>query len=310
MRRAHWCILLVGILLAAVGGCGSDSDGAATDDTPTTVGAVDSSTETTESPPTTDGPEVTSPEARVESLLRFTTGGRTLDVHIPEGPGPFPVVVMIHGVAMSRSGLAPLAEAVSDAGIVVFNADVRMNEPFDETIDDIACAVRYASAESPSYRGDPSDLTLFGFSGGAATGIVVALRGEDLGTDCLADGPISVDAFVAYEGPFDWSRTDYGRVDLTRFESSDPEIWEAVDPYTHIGDNPDLVVRLIHGDDLDTAWYEVPRAASMELHDVLLDAGYDVELTLLDNADHGAILRSYEEAFETAVAETVGVATG
>jgi hypothetical protein len=33
----------------------------------------------------------------------------------------------------------------------------------------------------------------------------------------------------------------------------DAELWESIYPYSYIGGNPDLVVRLIHGDDTDTA---------------------------------------------------------
>ena len=43
-------------------------------------------------------------------------------------------------------------------------------------------------------------------------------------------------------------------------------------------------MRLIHGDDTDVAWHEVPRAVSVEFSQALLEAGYDVELTLLEDA--------------------------
>jgi hypothetical protein len=46
----------------------------------------------------------------------------------------------------------------------------------------------------------------------------------------------------------------------------DAELWESIYPYSYIGGNPDLVVRLIHGDDTDTAWYEIPRQDSVEFH--------------------------------------------
>lgn len=113
-----------------------------------------------------------------------------------------------------------------------------------------------------------------------------------------------------YEGPYDWATTVYGPVDLPAFESRDPDLWAAADPYSHLGGNPDPVVRLIHGDDTNVAWYEVPQAVSVDFQQALDEAGYDVEIVLVDGASHLAMGTSRNEAFETAVSQTLEMARG
>jgi hypothetical protein len=130
-----------------------------------------------------------------------------------------------------------------------------------------------------------------GNSGGAATGAVVAMAGDDFEGECVVtDGSARLDALVGYEGPYDYATTDYLDSDsvwtISILRETDPELWEALNPYSHIGGNPDLQIRLIHGDDIDLRWYDVPPNVSIEFHQALADAGYDVELTIVEGATH------------------------
>ena len=127
--------------------------------------------------------------------------------------------------------------------------------------------------------------------------MVVALAGDDYARDCVAtEGSAEADVLVGYEGAFDMANRSYDVVDLTPLRDEDPELWRALDPYAHLGGNPDLVVRLVHGDDEDVAWYEMPRAVSAEFNQALREAGYDADLTLLDGLDHNAIKSPGSEA--------------
>ena len=90
----------------------------------------------------------------------------------------------------------------------------------------------------------------------------------------------------------------------------DAELWETMDSHTHIGGNPDLVVRLIHGDDTDVDWHEVPRQVSVEFHQALAEAGYDAEVTLLDGPSHLGLTIPSSKAFEEAVQQVLQVAGG
>lgn len=244
------------------------------------------------------------------SIDYSTVSRKQLDIYSPGGSVPLPVVLVVHGVSQGKGDLAALAGAISAEGAVVFNVDVTMSEPFDAAIEEVACSVRYAHAMAADYGGDPERLTLVGNSAGAVTGMIAALAGDDVAENCVVDEPAALDAIVGYEGPYDWATTSYGQVDVPAYESSDPDVWEAVNPYTHLGGNPDLVIRLIHGDDADAAWYEVPRAVSVDFHEALADGAYDAEIRLVDGASHLAITRPGTEAFGITVDQALEMARG
>ena len=241
-----------------------------------------------------------------ESIVYTGDGFSRLDVYAPGEPGPWPVVVFVHGVSQDRSVVRPLAEAIASQGAVVFNVGASMHGQFTETTRQVACGVRFARATAADYGGDVSSITLVGHSAGAAIGMVVALAGDDYARDCVvAEGSALVDVLVGYEGPFDWATTDYDLINLVQLREEDPDLWRAIDPYAHIGKNPDLVVRLVHGDDADVAWYEIPRAVSIEFAQALRAAGYETDMTLLDDAHHGAVFIRGSEAWDLVAQEAL-----
>ncbi len=275
-------------------------------------------------PPTTTAPQVpttTAAEARAIELTRDIaySGVMQLDVYAPSEPGPWPVVIAVHGYGGSRDDFAGaefaevegLAEAIASEGAVVFNLDVTMIEPFLTAIEQVACAVRFARATAAGYGGDPTSITLVGGSGGAAVGAVVALAGDDYGGDCaVTDGSALPDALVGYEGPYDWAIRVYDPelLDPRLLEVENPELLEAINPYSHIGDNPNVVFRLIHGIDVDETVFDVPPEVSTEFYQTLTDAGYDVELTLLEGASHFDFLSYTQEAFEVTLQQVLEAA--
>jgi acetyl esterase/lipase len=222
-------------------------------------------------------------------------------------------VVVVHGFAQGRFSFAPLAEAIASEGAVVFNISYDWEFPALAGIEDIACAVRFARATAADHGGDPSRVTLVGNSLGASIGAIVGMAGDDFAGDCVVtEGPAFVDALVAYEGGFDMASLhpngDAGN--FAALKQENPELWETIYPYSHIGGNPDLLVRLIHGDDTDAAWYEIPRQDSVEFHQALTEAGYDVELTLVDGSSHTGLTTPSSEAFKVAVQQALQVAGG
>jgi pimeloyl-ACP methyl ester carboxylesterase len=267
----------------------------------------ESSTTTTGAVVTTAANATTAAALQETRSLDYTVEGDTqLDVFAPLEPGPWPVVVVIPGSFQEKSAYEFLAKAIASEGAVVFNVGVRTENPFP-AIEQVACSVRFARATAADHGGDATHITLVGHSGGAATGMVVALTGDEYARGCVAtEATAEVDALVGYEAPFDWATQDYQKVNFTVLEETDPDQWEAINPYSHVGGNPDLVVRLIHGDDYSAfAWYEVPRAVSVEFHEVLLDTGYDTALILLEDADHGALLQEGSEVVEVAVEQAL-----
>ncbi len=232
-----------------------------------------------------------------------------LDVYVPGEAGPWPVVVVAHGVMESRTNYANLAESIASQGAVVYNIDWWSTPPWNTGIECIACAVRFARATAADYGGDPTRITLVGSSAGAATGAVVALAGDDFGGNCVAtDASALPNALVAWEGPYDFATTVYNVYDHPSLKDTDPELWKAINPYSHIGQNPELQVRLVYGNDVDTSWWDLAPQVSIDFHQALADAGYDVELVVVEGADHTDLTTSTSDALAVLVEQVMEVA--
>lgn len=310
MRRQRTSLRLPLALVVAVtvmaAGCSSG--------TADTTG--DEATVPTTAVSTTTTPSATTTQLPTKDIAYTVDNGMQLDVYAPQEPGPWPVVIVAHGCPQSRSPFQRLAEDIATEGAVVFNVDFDCQFPPLTGIEDIACAVRFARSAAADYGGDPTRITLVGNSAGASNGVIVGIDGDDFSGDCVVtEGSALLDGFVGYEGDYDrasatTSPPSEPDLDLVASREEDPDLWEAIDPYSHIGGNPDLVVHLIHGDDTDVAWYEVPRAVSVDFYQALTDAGYDVELTLLDGASHIDLTHYFTEAFDVTVRLVMQVAGG
>jgi len=234
----------------------------------------------------------------------------SLDVYSPIQVGPWPVVVVVHGYQQNRFAVEDLSQAIASQGAVVYNADLAFKVPFLSGINRLACAVRFARATAADYGGDPNRITIVGHSAGGASGVVVGLAGDDFTEDCvMSDMSAIPDALVAYEGPYEFVTKTYGgNVFHSILKQKSPELLDAIDPYSHIGRNPDLQVRLIHGDDRDTAWYEVLLEESINFYNTLANAGYDVELIVVNGAFHTAPTNRYTDAFALMVHQVMEIA--
>lgn len=232
-----------------------------------------------------------------------------LDVHATSMDGTWPVVVVVHGYGGNRFDLQPLARALADKGAVVFAPNVEMFEPFDEAITQIACAVRFARRHAAEFGGDPASIGLVGYSSGAHTGSIVAMREDDFDGRCVVtEGSATPEVFVGFEGPYDVASRVYGDIDLTPLEAIDHDLWAAVNPYTHVGGNRNVKIKLIHGVDEDILWYDIPPDVSTSLYDALVEGGHDVDISLLDGVDHTDLYRvDSTEAVAAVVADVLAL---
>lgn len=221
---------------------------------------------------------------------------QSLDVYAPAGEssrGGWPVVVVIHGFMQSKRDFRLLSEEMATQGALVFTLDWptysgssvlrEHGKKMREMTETLVCAVRYASAHAADYGGNPERLILVGFSLGAYGGALVSLAGETLEVEwaelsrragepadqveCLAAGDTRVAAFIGIAGP-------YQAFDDP--QTAGPELAALLAPSAHLGDNPDLVVRLLHGEN-DA---RVDASASQQFVSALSAAGYDAGLTM------------------------------
>lgn len=135
------------------------------------------------------------PEANLEAqgieLLRdvpyVADGGaaRTLDVYRPQGRGPFPTVLYIHGGGfriLSKDTHWIMGAMLARAGYLVFNINYRLApvHRFPAALEDVCDAYAFIAARGASFGGDLSRLAIAGESAGAnlATALTVALVQE------------------------------------------------------------------------------------------------------------------------------------
>jgi acetyl esterase/lipase len=227
-----------------------------------------------------------------------------LDVYTPGKPGNWPVVVFLYGYAGNKEDFAATSQAIADQGAVVFTIDwpaplpdhagLRNGSDCREVSEVLSCAIRYARSTAPDHGGDPSNVTLVGFSAGAAFGSWVALTGGNLDraweefaaarggpppqVECAAgEGSAAVDAFVGIGGNYDYAEP---------LQKRDPDLWEIVSPYANVGQDLGLRIRLLHGE-RDSI---VSPEHSVNLNDLLVAEGYDSRLILFTDLTTEQIL--------------------
>jgi acetyl esterase/lipase len=215
-----------------------------------------------------------------------------LDVYVPTGPGPYPVVVLIRGGPSGfggRLGLGLFASQLASAGMIVYNADYRdlasENGGYPAAFQDVACAIRYARATSPTLGGD-GVVTLVGHSFGGLVGSIVALDPTEFQGGCLYDGSGRPDAFVGLAGNYD---LQYNQGDLYRFFGGDATATAAArsagNPFNYATRSP-IPVRLVAG----TADQTVDPNDSVELDSFLVSKGWNVGLTLVPDGTHMSLV--------------------
>lgn len=138
---------------------------------------------------------------------------QTMDIALPDGEGPFPVVVFIHGGGWffgdKRSGAAiPVFKFVSQGyAVVTLNYRLSTEAVWPAQIHDVKAAIRYLRAEGAGYRLDTSRLVACGNSAGAHLCAMLAaapncpeLEDRSMGH---AEASDHIDGVICWYGPFD-----------------------------------------------------------------------------------------------------------
>jgi acetyl esterase/lipase len=118
--------------------------------------------------------------------VRKTPAGRQLmaRVYQPQGPGPFPTVLDLHGGAWRRKDrLAeePMDRAIAASGVLVVAIDLRLSEeaPYPASVQDANYGVRWLKSRAAEWNGDPSRLGVYGSSSGGHVAQLIAMRPRD-----------------------------------------------------------------------------------------------------------------------------------
>ena len=95
-----------------------------------------------------------------------------LDLRVPDGPGPFPAAILVHGGGFDggsrATNMSPTFQPLADAGFVWFSIDYRTAPEFrfPEAREDVDAAIKWVKANARTYNINPSKIVLSGESAG------------------------------------------------------------------------------------------------------------------------------------------------
>jgi acetyl esterase len=122
----------------------------------------------------------------------------------PQGAGPFPALVQVHGGAWfagDRMSNESMNESLAATGMVIASIDFRKppEHPYPVSLVDVNYATRWLKAHAPDFNADASRLGLRGVSSGGHLAMLSAMRPRDprYAALPLPEDP-ELDASVAY----------------------------------------------------------------------------------------------------------------
>jgi acetyl esterase/lipase len=141
-----------------------------------------------------------------EVEVRRNSAGRMLKARVyrPNGAGPFPAVLDLHGGAWNakdRFAEEPMDRALAESGLLVVAIDLTLaaEAPYPASVQDANYGVRWLKWKAPNWNGDASKLGIYGSSSGGHVAELLAMRPRDPRYNAipLPEAP-NVDASVAY----------------------------------------------------------------------------------------------------------------
>ena len=228
-----------------------------------------------------------------------------LDLRIPDGPGPHPVIVYLHSgawISGDRTGGPAIRQAARGYAVASIEYRFAPEYTWPAQIEDCKAAVRWLRANAARYNLDPERIGVFGTSAGGhlaavlgTSGGVASLEGMHLGNPQFSS---RVKAVVDFYGPTDLLKMQEQALPCGL---PDGNLWYmppsllmgcpiqtckektmTASPMTYItpDDPPFLIVQGML--DCLTPWRQ-----SVMLHEALEAKGVESTLVLLPNGEHG-----------------------
>lgn len=241
---------------------------------------------------------------------------QVLDLFVPTGSGPFPLIIKIHGGAF-KAGDKTMEEGdigtLTDAGYAVASLNYRLSceALFPAAVQDVKAATRFLRANATTYNLNPDAFASWGESAGANLAAMIGASGTQttfLDDPALgnADTSSAVQAVVGWYGPYDFLTMDQEFADATPAActapqahdpsnspesqylgaaiQSVPDIANSAGPGYYLATADGIPPFMLAAGDSDCL---VPNQQSQQFNDALLAAGAQSTFTLLNGAGHG-----------------------
>lgn len=235
---------------------------------------------------------------------------QVMDIYIPDGNGPFPVVILIHGGAFKMGDKemeTSNAQALVAKGYAAASINYRLSgeAKFPAQIHDCKAAVRFLRANASKYHLNPDKIGSWGASAGGNLSALLGtsfgveeLEGKELGNAGVSSKVI---ASVDWFGPINFLTMDeeaktLGFVGRTNSEfspesqligkaiSTAPELVQKANPTTYI--SKDDAAFFIQAGSMDR---NIPNLQSRNFYEALKKVVGEerVSFELLEGAGHG-----------------------
>ena len=212
-----------------------------------------------------------------------------LDAHVPDGPGKFPVVLIVHGggwmTGDREKDIVPVFASVA-TNFTWFTIFYRLapTNHWPACYEDVQTAIRWVKKHGGEFKGDPNRIALLGYSAG---GHLVTLAGT------RAEGDTRVQAIAAFAPPTDLVSDNERRgglstsmkalfnYDSTNITDSVRAVLKENSPLTYV--KPGLPPFLIIQGSADRT---VPAEQSLAFQKALKTAGVDCDLIMIPEGQH------------------------
>jgi acetyl esterase len=231
--------------------------------------------------------------AELRENIEFAVNGGvhlTLDANVPDGPGPFPTVIVVHGGGWvngdKQTYVKPILPPLTKAGFTWFTINYRLAPQwhFPAQLDDLESAIVWVKKHVREYKADPNRMAILGESAG---GHIVALAGAKF------TPATRVKAVVVLYGPHDLlaRARKMGTVgenvrkllDIPdKLDAASEKKLRAASPITYVKKNMPPYL-LIHG----TKDEKVPYELSVSMCAKMKEAGASCELFTVQDGIHG-----------------------
>ena len=223
----------------------------------------------------------------------------TLDISAPEGSGPFPVLMIIHGGGWelhTNTIMEGMARYITNHGYVVFNINyrVRPNVPMEKIVEDCLGALIWIKEHAAEYKGNPARIAVTGDSAGGHLTAMMVTQANNPAFHPTYPGAGKVDLSITCAAP------SYGVYNFTSLgklvpsvtakylgakPKQDPERYQLLSPIFHV--RKDLPPQLVIVGDLDPLY-----SANKAYVEALKKVGAPVEFWVYHGQSH-AFLNSF-----------------